>query len=113
MDQIKFYAASGAITAGSKLPSIRELSRTLAVNPSTVVKAYTELEHEGLIENRQWSGAFLADVATKMTEVEQRKILSESARQLWVQASQLGAEESLVVEVFQKERENVKGQSNE
>ena len=113
MDQIKFYAASGAISPGSRLPSIRELSRTLAVNPSTVVKAYTELEHEGLLENRQGRGAFLAENTKAISEEEQRKLIGQSARQVWVQASQLGASDELVLDVIEEERLKVKGGNDE
>ena len=73
MDQVKYYAASGTLKVGAQLPSIRELSKALSVNPTTVVKAYTELQHEGVIEMKQGKGAFLAEVEERMTERERRR----------------------------------------
>ena len=48
MDQFKYYVAGGTLRPGDQIPSIRELAAALAVNPTTVVKAYTELERASL-----------------------------------------------------------------
>ena len=61
MDQIRYYVGSGTLKPGARLPSIRELARALAVNPTTVVKAYTELQHAGIIDMKHGKGAFLTD----------------------------------------------------
>jgi len=58
MQQIRHAAETGALKDGDQLPSVRSLAEKLVVSPNTVVKAYSELEHEGLIELRQGSGAF-------------------------------------------------------
>lgn len=44
---------------GDKLPTAREVVVTTAINPNTVLKAYRELEHEGLVESRAGVGAFV------------------------------------------------------
>lgn len=59
MQQIRHAVETGALQHGDQLPGIRTLAEDLVVSPSTVVKAYSELEHEGLLEMRQGSGAFL------------------------------------------------------
>ena len=105
MDQIKYYTASGALNTGEQLPSIRELARALSVNPTTVVKAYNELQHEGLIEMRHGKGAFVCEPAAGMAQSELRKALRLSARQLAVEAAQMGAEADLVLRVVQEEIE--------
>ena len=46
VDNIKELIVTGILSAESKLPSVRELSKTLTVNPNTVQKAYRELEHQ-------------------------------------------------------------------
>jgi GntR family transcriptional regulator len=48
-----------ALKPGDQLPGIRHLAETLVINPKTVAKAYRELEHEGIIEVRHGSGAFV------------------------------------------------------
>ena len=59
MQQIRHAAESGALQDGEQLPGIRTLAEDLVVSPNTVAKAYSELEHEGLLELRQGSGAFV------------------------------------------------------
>src|SRR5438094_5402953 len=61
MEQIKHAIETGAIRAGEQLPGIRPLAEELVINPKTVAKAYRELEHEGVIELRHGSGAFVAE----------------------------------------------------
>jgi len=59
MQQIRHAAETGALQDGEQLPGIRTLAEELVVSPNTVAKAYSELEHEGILELRQGSGAFL------------------------------------------------------
>jgi GntR family transcriptional regulator len=59
MQQIRHAAETGALQDGAQLPSIRTLAEELVVSPNTIAKAYSELEHEGIVELRQGSGAFL------------------------------------------------------
>ena len=105
MDQTKYYVASGALKAGDQLPSIRELARMLAVNPTTIVKAYTELQHEGVIEMRHGKGAFVADAAMRLSGEERRNALRRLARQLAVEAAQMGAPADEVLGVVRDELE--------
>lgn len=59
MQQVRHAAETGALCDGDQLPGIRTLAEELVVSPNTVAKAYSELEHEGLLELRQGLGAFL------------------------------------------------------
>jgi GntR family transcriptional regulator len=60
MERIRHATESGALRDGDQLPGIRTLAEELVVSPNTVAKAYSELEHEGLLELRQGSGAFVS-----------------------------------------------------
>jgi GntR family transcriptional regulator len=60
MQQIRHAAETGALADGDQLPGIRTLAVELVVSPNTVAKAYSELEHEGLLELRQGSGAYVS-----------------------------------------------------
>ena len=60
MEQVKHAIETGALQAGDQLPGIRPLSEEMVMNPNTVAKAYRELAHEGVIELRHGSGAFVA-----------------------------------------------------
>jgi GntR family transcriptional regulator len=64
MEQVKHAIETGALRPGEQLPGIRPLAEELVINVNTVVKAYRELEHEGVIELRQGAGAFVSASAT-------------------------------------------------
>ena len=59
MERVKHAVETGALRPGEQLPGIRPLAEELVINPNTVAKAYRELEHEGVIELRHGSGAFV------------------------------------------------------
>jgi len=61
MDQIKHAIETGALRPGDQLPAIRALGEELVINPNTVIRAYRDLQHEGVIELRHGSGAFITD----------------------------------------------------
>lgn len=109
MDQIKYYAASGVLQPGDQLPSIRELAQKLSINPTTVVKAYSELEHGEVIEMRHGKGVFVTERSVRMSEREREKALRRIARQLAVEAAQMKAPTTLVLRVVQEEIENLPG----
>jgi GntR family transcriptional regulator len=59
MQQIRHATETGALKDGDQLPGIRTLAEELILSPHTVAKAYSELEHDGLLELRQGAGAFI------------------------------------------------------
>ena len=59
-DQIRYGIASGLLSPGEQLPTVRALAVELSVNPNTVIKAYSELEREGVLTTEQGSGTFVA-----------------------------------------------------
>jgi GntR family transcriptional regulator len=60
VEQVRREVMLGRLAAGDQLPPLREVVDALAINPNTVVKAYAELEHEGLVIRRQGMGTFVA-----------------------------------------------------
>jgi GntR family transcriptional regulator len=60
VDQVRGGVASGALTVGDQLPTVRQLAVDLAINPNTVVRAYRELEFGGLLETHQGTGTFIS-----------------------------------------------------
>jgi GntR family transcriptional regulator len=63
MEQIKHAVEIGALRAGDQLPTIRKMAEDLVMNPNTVVRAYRELEHQGVVELKHGSGAFIRETA--------------------------------------------------
>ncbi len=103
MDQFKYYVAGGTLRPGDQIPSIRELAAALSVNPTTVVKAYTELEREGVIEKRHGKGAFVSAQAPALTSAEQGDALRRSAKLLAVEATQMQVPTPKVITVVREE----------
>jgi GntR family transcriptional regulator len=59
VQQVKQALRTGLIGPGDQLPKVREVAESLAINPNTVLKAYRELEIEGLVEGRPGVGTFV------------------------------------------------------
>jgi GntR family transcriptional regulator len=57
--QVRQALRMGVLDVGDQLPSVREVVTAVAVNPNTVLKAYRDLEREGLVEARSGQGTFV------------------------------------------------------
>jgi GntR family transcriptional regulator len=59
VQQVRHALRIGVLSVGDQLPSVREVVAVTAVNPNTVLKAYRDLEREGLVEARAGHGTFV------------------------------------------------------
>lgn len=59
VQQVKQSLRVGLIEPGDQLPKVREVAESLAINPNTVLKAYRQLEIEGLVDGRPGLGTFV------------------------------------------------------
>lgn len=66
VEQLKVYIISGQLTAGERLPSVRELALLCKANPNTVQKALAELEDIGLIYTERTNGKFVTDDSARI-----------------------------------------------
>jgi len=82
MQQIRHAVETGALRDGEQLPGIRTLAEELVVSPNTVAKAYSELEHEGLLEMRHGSGAFVCVKRRTRSLADQVQIARRRLRDL-------------------------------
>ncbi len=89
MDGIREMVASGAMRPGERLPSIRELAAELRINPSSAVKAYTELRDAGVIELDQGRGAFVSRAA-RVGEKSAEELLARELDALLTRAEARG-----------------------
>lgn len=80
--QIRHAIDTGVLQPGDSLPGIRTLAEQLVVSPNTVVKAYSELEHEGVLEMRQGSGAFVAGRKTTKAKSDRVRQAQDRVRAL-------------------------------
>src|SRR5450631_1536729 len=77
IDQVRSGIASGTLTAGDQLPTVRQLAVDLAINPNTVVRAYRELELGGLLETHQGTGTFISAQKMKRADAERERQLAQ------------------------------------
>ena len=60
VQQVRQAVRLGILAPGDQLPTVKEVVTTLAINPNTVLKAYRELDLEGIVEGRRGVGTFIA-----------------------------------------------------
>src|SRR5437016_9995312 len=58
--QVRHALRLGMLRPGDQLPTVKDVVGSLAINPNTVLKAYRELNHEGLVEGRRGQGTFVS-----------------------------------------------------
>src|SRR5260370_134670 len=97
VDQVKSGAVKGVLREGDRLPSVRELARTLAINPTTVVKAYAELEQERLLVLRHGMGAFVTLGRAARPAEEREEVVEALAKRLAVEGRRHGLSELRIV----------------
>lgn len=83
--QVKQALRMGILDVGDKLPTVKEVVAEVAINPNTVMKAYWQLEHEGLVEGRQGVGTFVARRPAGPPPGTQLRLARSLER--WVQAA--------------------------
>ena len=79
IDQVRSGVASGSLTAGDQLPTVRQLAVDLAINPNTVLKAYRELELGGLLETHQGTGTFISQKKPNGNKADRVRQLTQMA----------------------------------
>lgn len=73
-DGLRKLVISNSLSANEKLPSVRELASSLAINPNTIQKAYRDLEGEGYIYTVAGKGTFVAE-QQEIVSVRQQEML--------------------------------------
>jgi len=90
VELIKFGVARGELAPGDRLPTVRQLAVDLSVNPNTVIRAYRQLEAEGVIETQQGSGTFVGRERPAIDALERRRMLDQILTDLLARASSYG-----------------------
>lgn len=97
--QVRQALRLGLLREGDQLPTVREVVASLAINPNTVLKAYRELEHQGLAAARPGIGTF---VTAKPIEVSPavNALLREDLERWLAKARAAGADEESMEALF-------------
>jgi GntR family transcriptional regulator len=101
--QIKNAIAAGALKSGQPLPSVRKLAAELGINPNTAARAYQELERGGTITTVPGGGTFVAGGQPRFLKSERIRRLQPYARQIAVEGTQLGLNETEILDLVQEE----------
>jgi len=90
IDQVSGALASGVLTAGNQLPTVRQVAVDLAINPNTVLRAYRELEIRGILETQQGTGTFISRQKPKRPDAERLRQLTQLVSDFLARAGAAG-----------------------
>ena len=97
--QIRQAVALGQLQSDDRLPSVRQLSRDLLINPNTVARTYQELEGEGLLVCRPGLGVFVGQPRADITREARKRRLLEPLDQWLTMAVHLGCTQDDVLQL--------------
>jgi GntR family transcriptional regulator len=107
VEQIKHQVATSKLVPGEQLPTIRQLAVELRINPSTVARAYTELEHAGVLDTQQGRGTYIAEQPDDVHLARvRRERLTTIVRTAVLEALSLGYDPIAVRDTFEAEIRN-------
>jgi GntR family transcriptional regulator len=102
VEQVRRLIASGQLLPGVELPSVRDIAGRHAINPMTVSRAYSLLEHEGLLERQRGKGMIVAATRRRTQSNDSRlELLQPRLEEVARQAHELGLPDRLVLERLQ------------
>jgi GntR family transcriptional regulator len=109
--QIREAVARGDLQPDGRLPSVRQLSADLVINPNTVARAYTELEREGIVVSRPGQGIFVAQPRNELSKKARQRRLAEMLNRWLTEAVHLGYSAEEVVDLVAEKVEHFKWNS--
>ncbi len=89
-ERVRLAIATGTLGTADPLPSVRQLSSELRVNPATVVQAYKDLEAQGFVEIRHGAGTFVRELAPGRRARERSRQATALVRKLLADARRMG-----------------------
>jgi GntR family transcriptional regulator len=91
-EQVRRLVAAGVLAPATAVPSVRDLSRALRINPATVAKGYQRLADAGVLEVRRGEGTFVAARPPAPSAAARRRALADGAGAFAATALSLGAD---------------------
>ena len=102
MRQITFAVADGAIRPGEMIPSVRQLAKTLAINPNTVARAYRQLLENNVVESIRGTGMQIAQDAKKKCVADRKTIIGQRMESVVGEARQSQLNDGEIKTLFDK-----------
>ena len=101
-EQIRSAIARGDLQPDEQLPSVRQLSKHVVVNPNTIARVYQELERDGVLVTRQGLGVFVGTPKRDLMKRARDERLTELLDKLLTEAVHLGYSAAAVKEMLAK-----------
>ena len=102
-DRVKFAVAAGVLRPGELVPSVRDLSKQLVVNPNTVSRAYRDLQSEGLLEPVRGTGLQVSEGAAERCREARRGYVRDRLRAAIGEARRSAMEASEIEVILREE----------
>ena len=103
-----YQVATGALKQGDKVPSVRELAATLAVNQNTILKVYNHLCSENVLRVERGDGTYVAATRQNISAAERKKAVAATLREAAVQAIHLDVTIEQAQELLEQEYRAIK-----
>lgn len=104
--QVRQSLLLGYLCEGDQLPTVKEVTGDLAINPNTVVKAYRQLEHEGLAAGRPGQGTFITGTLAMPAE-RASQALRDSLEAWLLEAAEAGLSDEAVTALIAAVRHDI------
>lgn len=100
VEQLRRQIVLGGMTAGTAMPSVRQLATELGINPNTIQKAYRRMEDEGMIHSIPGKGSFVSDDLAEML-AKQREDQRSKARQMLQSCRETGIAKEEILQMIE------------
>lgn len=100
VNSFKQMTMSGILSPDEKLPSVRELSQELTINPNTIQKAYQELERQNIIYTKRSQGSFVNPNIQAINKEEKMGELIEEIKRIIVESMYLGISKEKFLDII-------------
>ena len=109
-EQIRDAIARGELVAGTRIPSIRELSSELNISPITVKRAYRDLESEGFIVTRAGLGSYIAPVDREKVRAGKMEEIRDELVKITDSAARYGISKEEIRDMIEEQKEDRSGE---
>ncbi len=109
VQQVRQALRVGWLRVGDQLPTVRDAVVQLAINPNTVLKAYRELEYEGLVVGRPGQGTFVVKTLADES-LRSHAALRRSLERWFASAVEAGLDDDSIVALFETTRRSLRPQ---
>ncbi|MCH5257138.1 MAG: GntR family transcriptional regulator [Lachnospiraceae bacterium] len=102
IEQIKLLVIKGYLSPGDAIPSVRKMAQTLDITPSTVAKAYQELERQKVIETIRAKGTFITTMPSMEPNAEELEKIRSRIQSEMIELKRIGYSEADVVNMVKE-----------